>query len=412
MRTDVIVLGAGIVGVAAALHLQQRGRSVVLVDRGAPGQETSFGNAGLIQREAILPYAFPRSLMTILKYALNGQRDAYYHVSSLLTTGPWLYRYWRNSSPRRVLEIAAANQPMYENCLAEHDKLAREAGIQAMLRPDGWMQVYRSQERLQEAIAEGNQLKAYGVKYDLLDKQLLAEREPHLSDQLIGGLHWREPYSLADPLALTQGYMALFEKRGGRLLQGNARSLRQERDGWSAEAGGGRLTSADCVISLGPWSSDIFAPLGYRLPLGIKRGYHMHYAARGNAVLNHPVQDSEGGFVLAPMTGGVRLTTGAEFALRDAPPSPVQLARCEPYARELFPLEGRADAQPWMGCRPCFPDMMPLIGPAERHKGLWFNFGHAHHGLTLAAVGGRLLAEMMTGETPFTDPAPYGAGRF
>jgi D-amino-acid dehydrogenase len=111
------------------------------------------------------------------------------------------------------------------------------------------------------------------------------------------------------------------------------------------------------------------------------------------------------------MARGIRLTTGAEFADRDAPPTPVQLRRAEPIARSLFPLAERVDAEPWMGCRPCTPDMMPVIGPALKHKNLWFAFGHAHHGLTLGAVTGRLIAEMMTGETPFVDPNPFRCDR-
>ena len=112
------------------------------------------------------------------------------------------------------------------------------------------------------------------------------------------------------------------------------------------------------------------------------------------------------------MNKGIRLTTGAEFARRDAPKTPVQLAKVEPIARKLFPLAERLDLAPWMGARPCLPDMLPVIGPAPRHKGLWFDFGHQHHGLTLGPVSGRLLAEMIVGEAPFTDPKPYRADRF
>ena len=126
----------------------------------------------------------------------------------------------------------------------------------------------------------------------------------------------------------------------------------------------------------------------------------MHYGTQGNATLSHPVRDADGGFALAPMTKGIRLTTGVEFADRDAPPSPVQLARDEPLARELFPLAERLEPEPWIGRRPCLPDMVPVIGKGERHQGLWFAFGHAHHGFTLGPVTGRLLAEMMTGEEP------------
>jgi D-amino-acid dehydrogenase len=163
---------------------------------------------------------------------------------------------------------------------------------------------------------------------------------------------------------------------------------------------------------LGPWSDLVFRPLGYNIPLAVKRGYHLHLAPGGNAVLNHPVLDTDNGFLLAPMNRGIRLTTGVEFARRDAPATPIQVERALPKARALFPLGEPIDAQPWKGARPCLPDMLPVIGRAPRHPGLWFDFGHQHHGLTLGPVTGRLLAEMMTGETPFADPAPFAVERF
>ncbi|MNZ47986.1 D-amino acid dehydrogenase small subunit [compost metagenome] len=166
------------------------------------------------------------------------------------------------------------------------------------------------------------------------------------------------------------------------------------------------------VIALGPQSADLFKPLGYRIPLEIKRGYHMHYQGRDGAELKHSICDGQGGYVLAPMAQGIRLTTGIEFAASGDAANEIQLKRCEALARKIFPLGQRLDAQPWLGRRPCLPDMRPVIGPAARHKGLWFNFGHAHHGLTLGPVSGRLLAEMITGEATFTDPAPYSAARF
>jgi D-amino-acid dehydrogenase len=112
------------------------------------------------------------------------------------------------------------------------------------------------------------------------------------------------------------------------------------------------------------------------------------------------------------MEQGLRLTTGAEFAERDAPPTPVQFDRLLPHARKLFPLGDPVEKEPWLGCRPCFPDSMPVIGRAPGQPGLWLDYGHAHWGLTLGPASGRLLAEMMTGKTPYIDPAPYAAGRF
>ena len=213
-------------------------------------------------------------------------------------------------------------------------------------------------------------------------------------------------------MRVVQGYAELFEKRGGRFEQADARTLEQGRDGWIIGTARGPLAASDVVVALGPWSDDIFRPLGYRFPLGIKRGYHQHFRALGNATLNRPVLDAEVGYMLAPMSRGIRLTTGAEFARRDAPPTPVQLARVTPRAQEIFPLGDKAEPQFWLGRRPCLPDMLPIIGPAPRHRGLWFDFGHHHLGFTLGPVAGRLLAEMMTGEAAFTDPSPYRAERF
>jgi D-amino-acid dehydrogenase len=152
--------------------------------------------------------------------------------------------------------------------------------------------------------------------------------------------------------------------------------------------------------------------LGYRLSFGIKRGYHMHYQPRSGATLTHPVLDAERGYLITPMARGIRLTTGAELALLDQPKTPDQLEAVEPIARELFPLGARVDGEPWMGQRPCTGDMLPIIGPATRHRDLWFAFGHAHHGFTLGPVTGRLIADLMTGTPPVVDPAPFRIDRF
>jgi D-amino-acid dehydrogenase len=174
----------------------------------------------------------------------------------------------------------------------------------------------------------------------------------------------------------------------------------------------GVVEAQEAVVALGVWSDAVLRPLGYRMPLMAKRGYHMHYASEADAPLLRPVVDIEAGYVVAPMKRGLRLTTGVELASRERPANPVQLDLAERAARPVFGLGQRLDDKPWLGLRPCTPDMRPVIGPAGRHAGLWFAFGHAHHGLTLGPVTGRLLAEMMSGETPFTDPSPYRPSRF
>lgn len=412
-RADVVVLGAGAVGVCAALHLQARGRTVALVDKHVDAAgETSYGNAGIIERSSLFPYAFPREWGAIARYALNRSTDAHYHLKALPTVLPWLVRYFREGSPEGVARSAAGARPLIERSLLEHEALMAEAGVGHLLRKVGWIKAFRHERSLAKGVAEAERLRPYGLAIDVLDPAGIAALEPHLGEGLRGALHLKDPGSVSDPGGLIRGYAALFVDRGGQFLRGDAFTLAQAGHGWSVATDDGLLEAAEAVVALGPWSDRVFRPLGYPIPLGIKRGYHRHYRAKGNAVLSRPVLDADGGFLLAPMNQGIRLTTGAEFARLDAPPTPVQAARAEPKARALFPLAEPVEAQPWMGARPCLPDMLPVIGPAPRHKGLWFDFGHQHHGLTLAPVSGRLLAEMMTGEEPFTDPKPYAADRF
>jgi D-amino-acid dehydrogenase len=410
MKFDTVVLGAGIVGVCVAVHLQKRGRAVALIDRKQPGNETSFGNAGLIQREGVYPYAFPRGLGTLLRYARNQSPDVRYHADAMLQVAPFLWRYWRNSHPAKHAEIAKSYATLIEHCVSEHRALAAEAGASALLRPIGWIKVFRYAAARDAEIRHAEQWhREYGVEFETLDAPRLQQLEPDLDKRLQGGLRYPQSDSVSDPNALVTAYARYFEALGGRFFIGDADTL---REGWQVDTRDGPITAASAVIALGPWSDRASTRLGYRLPLAVKRGYHMHYAPRRNARLNHPILDVEHGYVLAPMARGIRLTTGAEIARPEAAKTPVQLDAVEPIARTLFPLGERLDAEPWMGRRPCTPDMMPIIGPAQEHQGLWFAFGHAHHGLTLGPVTGRLIAEMMTGEETLVDPQPFRVERF
>jgi D-amino-acid dehydrogenase len=413
LNADVLVLGAGMVGVSTALHLLKRGRSVVLIDRRGPGEETSYGNTGIIQREGVVPYPFPRDIRLMAQYALNMRPEANLHWSALPSIAPWLYRYWQASTPERLAAASSAARPLVERCIAEHEEFMREAGILGMARRTGYLRLYRSEQALDAEIAkdEGD-LAAYGVNFRPVRGKELAELEPHLRGPTVGGVLMPEPVSVSDPGGVVKAYARLFEEKGGRFLEGDARTLGTSRGGWRVETAAGPIVASAAVLALGPWSDDVFRTFGYRWPFGVKRGYHMHFRPTGNATLNRPVIDVANGYALTPMVQGIRLTTGAEFALRDSAPTPVQLDRVEPAAREIFPLGERAEAEPWLGRRPCLPDMLPIVGRAPRHDGLWLNFGHHHLGFTLGPVTGRLLAEQMTGEAPFTDPAPYRADRF
>src|SRR6476660_6368152 len=413
LKADVLVLGAGMVGVGAALHLQKRGRDTVLIDRhDVAGEETSYGNGGLIESASVFPYMFPRDIGQILQYAMNRAPHVRYSIADLPTSLPWLVRYFLASSPERALHSAMAELPLIRRSLIEHEALIAEAKVPELLRRTGWLKLFRSDATLGNAVRELERARQYNVTGEVLDAREIAAREPNLTGDFAGAVYLPAPGFVPDPGGLAKAYAALFGRRGGRFLVGDARTLEQSGRRWRVATNQGAVTAREVVVAMGPWSDQVFAPLGYAIPLQVKRGYHLHLKPRGNAVLHHPVLDSDLGYCLAPMSRGIRLTTGVEFADLDAPPRPVQVDEAMPRARNLFPLGDPVDANPWKGARPCLPDMLPVIGRAPRHPGLWFDFGHEHHGLTLGPVTGRLLAEMMTGETPFADPKPFMVERF
>ena len=415
MDSDVIILGAGIVGIATGIHLLRRGRSVTLVDRNAPGRETSFGNAGIIQREGVRPHAFPRDLQTLLQVGLHLSTAARYEPLALPKLAPPLLKYWWESSPEHYRKVVQSYAPLIGRSILTHNDLILAAGPEAekLISRYGWHLAFRSQDKFEKEIgkARGDH-EQFGIGYKVLDWPALKAAEPDLIGGLVGAIHWTDPWTVRDPGALVSAYFDLFETLGGRFVSGAAEGLVPEAGFWSSMVAGRKLTAKQAVIALGPWAPDVLEPLGYRLPLFVKRGYHMHYGAPEGVELKHLLLDPEVGYAMAPMAAGIRITTGAEFSMRDAAPTPIQLGKAEQAARELFPLGDRLDPQPWKGARPCTPDMMPIISKAPRHEGLYVGIGHAHHGFTLGPATGELLAQTMTGEETAIDIRPFRMERF
>lgn len=404
-----LVLGAGMAGVGIALQLQRRGWSVTLADRKLPGLETSYGNAGIIQAEAVEPYPMPRDFSMLAAIALGRTNDVHYEWRALIDQGRALFGYWRHSSVPGHGRVVPAYAALIAQATSEHQQFITLAGADALVRRDGFRILHRTRAGLDKDIAQAERLKAaYGVAFRALTPEELKAAEPALAEPGAGALHWLQPWTVSDPGALVSAYADYFRRAGGRFVSADAGSLRQAGSGWCIDGDGGPIEAEHAVVALGPWSPPMLRPLGYRIPMVRKRGYHRHYKAP--RPLNLPLLDAANGYVLAPMTRGMRVTTGAHLARSDLPSRQLEVA--EAAARRLIDLGQPVEANPWSGTRPCMPDMLPVIGPAPGHRGLWLHFGHGHQGFTLGPATGRLLAEMMTGATPFTDPAPYSAARF
>lgn len=405
-----IVLGAGMAGMGAALHLQRRGWSVAVVDRQAPGLATSYGNAGLIQSEAVEPFAMPRDLATLAAIATGRSNHVRYDPRALLHhLGP-LIRYWWHSAPGRHAAISRAYATLVAHAIPEHAVLIAEAGAEHLVRREGYRVLYRAARDMDRAVVDAERLAArYGVRSRAMPPQELGAVEPALKQTGAGALHWQDPWGIRDPGGLVAAYAELFRHQGGTVRSGEAESLTQTGRGWSVRTADGPVEAEAAIVALGPWSPELLRPLGYRFPMVRKRGYHRHW--RSAATLSAPLFDAAHGYVMAPMAQGLRITTGAELSKPDAERSPVQLERAEEAARDLLDLGAPLENRPWLGTRPCMPDMLPVIGEARRHPGLWLHFGHGHQGFTLGPATGRLLAELMSGETPLVAAGPFGPDR-
>ena len=411
-RTDAMVLGAGIVGTSVALHLARRGLSVALIDRAGVGEQTSYGNAGVIEGNTIFPPAFPSDAGKLMRIALKRATEANYHLAFLPRILPWLLAFRAASQPDRLAETAHLIRPLFSHAVAEHEVLMAEAGATHYLRKTGWLKVYRGKKSFSALAPEFDLAAKFGLPLQALDLDGAQALEPSLNPVFAHAVFWSQAASVSNPLGVTRAYAARFTALGGIILSGDARSLHRSGNRWRVGTNEGAIDATECVIALGPWTPDLLKILGLALPLAVKRGYHRHFLAEGNAGLSRPVLDADVGYLVTPMEQGFRITTGVEFAARDAAPSPEQFDRIMPRARELFPLGKPRDGETWLGSRPCFSDSRPVIGPAPGRPGLWLAVGHAHWGLTLGPATGRMIAEMMAGEPPFCDPSPYRAERF
>lgn len=402
---DAIVLGAGIAGVSTARHLQSRGKRVALVDLRDPGQETSYGNAGIIEASFVLPFGFPapRRFKDIL---LDKDASARVDLLFLPRMLKWLLEFYIQSNAENRSKNGVFMRPLVQDAVAEHQALMKGNDAEKYFCKTGRVKIHRSKASFDGDSFERETLTKLGVPFEVLDPAEFAKIEPNIKPIYYKALKLSSSARVTDPGAVVAGYAAGFVAAGGTFIKGDASTLKQTGNVWEVAG----AAAKDVVIALGPWAPNLLKPLGYNFPIGLKRGYHQHFKA--SAPMNHAIVDADVGYVMSGCTKGIRITTGAEFAAQNAPKNPVQIARVLPYARELFPIEEASEADAWLGCRPCTTDSLPIVGRAQHHDGLWFNIGHGHSGFTIGPTTGKLLAQMMTGEPLFTSDAPYRPDRF
>ncbi|WP_246787765.1 FAD-binding oxidoreductase [Bradyrhizobium sp. CCBAU 53421] len=409
-KADVVVLGAGMVGVSAGLAARQRGLSVVIVDRREPGCETSYGNAGIISSGSILPLNTPSLLKNLPKYLTNTHPALRWNLPWALANAGWVIRFLAAATPAQTKPRAAALHGLIGTSLTLHRDWIVQASAGHRIRETGWLKAWRG-DGLATAKAEQAALAEFGIKSEVLDRQAISALEPNIIPAYRVGLLHSQTASVDSPGAVVKAYAQMLAASGGTVRQSEIRRIEQQNDGWRVQLADGEIAARHVVVALGPWSAELLRPLGYRVPLAFERGYHQHFVPNPARKLLRPIHDAEGSFLMTPMEQGIRVTSGVELTARDAPSNYAQLESVVPMAREVVEF-GDAVGERWRGARPTLPDSLPMIGAAPRHRGLWLAFGNQHIGFTTGPGTGAAIAAMIAGATlPFEmkafSPARY-----
>lgn len=409
-KTDVAVLGAGIVGVSAAYAARQRGLSVVLVDRREPGSETSYGNAGVLSSGSILPLNNPSLWSALPKYLTNQNAALRWNIGWAMRNPDWVIRFLANATNARLRPRATALHGLIGASLKLHREWIVKAGAGQRIRETGWLKAWRS-DAVASAKLEQALLTEYGIESQLLDRQDISALEPSIVPVYKVGLLHTQTASVDSPGNVVKAYATMLAGSGGEVRQSAIKAIVPDADGWRVVLADGAISARHVVVALGPWSADILRPLGYRVPLAFERGYHREYKANPARTLQRPIHDSDGSFLMTPMENGVRVTSGVELTDRDAPSSFAQIDEVEPLARGVVEF-GDLVGETWRGSRPTLPDSLPMIGPAPRHQGLWLAFGNQHIGFTTGPATGAAIAAMIGGAQPSFDTTAFAPGRY
>lgn len=409
----IAVLGAGAVGVSAALYLQRDGHDVTLIDQDAPGSGASAGNAGLIQCASVIPVASPSTLRAVPKMLLDPNQPLVIRWRHIPTLMPYLLRFLAEADPRRVEHNSRALASIIPLAYEQgYRPLIEEARLHSMIRQGGELQIFETDAAFQAAEATRNIRRAHGVRVEVLGGPQVRELEPALATSVRHGALLPDAYQTVDPHRFVAALAQHFVGHGGRFVQARVEDLIVESpSAITVRTGSADIRVQEVVVALGAFSKPWVKRMGETVPLDSERGYHLMLPNPG-VTLNRAVISGEYRFALSPIGNGIRLAGTAELARIGAPPNYDRARRLLPLAKRLLPGLSEEGQTMWMGHRPSTPDSLPVIGPSTRHRNVYYAFGHGHSGLTLGGMTGRLIADLAIGRAPAIDLAPFSIARF
>ncbi|MBB6249492.1 NAD(P)/FAD-dependent oxidoreductase [Nitrospirillum iridis] len=401
----IAVVGAGVVGTATALALVRDGHEVVLIDRDEPGRGCSYGNAGHIATEQLLPLASFATLRRVPRLLLNPKGPLGIRKGALpILARGWAKDFLAACLPRAHAQGTAILSGLIETVVQDWRGLLVGTGAEARFQTRGHHSVWES--AAPEAAIAASVAAAQALGVPVTNWGSRPEDWPALPEALrhrvTGGMTYTGTGHVNDPFGLTQDLVASFLARGGRIEKADVQSLETDGAGWRLRHGGGVMTADAVLVALGVDSGTLLEPLGYRVPMIAERGYHV--VVPGDSGLDRPVVFEDRTVIVTPMAMGLRATSFTDFNGPDDAPDPRRPALLRHHLREVGLMAPGGDSSEWTGCRPSLPDYLPMLDASRRHRGLYAACGHQHLGLTLAAVSARRMADIVAGRTR-PDPA-------
>ncbi|MCW3170983.1 NAD(P)/FAD-dependent oxidoreductase [Shewanella subflava] len=410
---DMTVIGAGIVGLASALYLQRAGFKVSLFDKEAIAAGASQGNAGHFATEQVFPLANPSLLYQLPSMLLDPLGPFRIRPTYFYRAVPWFMKFLFNMLPERRAHNSRAIKALNEQSIKEMQDILTFCDCEELLRLNGSLLVFEGNS-LEEVKREWQMYSNEGVDVELLTGQQVRELEPSLTDNITHALFFTQVGHTPDPYQICLAIADKFKALGGVIKVAQVDTINGGDEGVSVLLDGKvKISSNKLLLTAGAWSKPLAKQLGHNVPLEAERGYHLMMPQ--DAKLSRPVASYNRKLIITPMAKGTRLAGTVEFGGVDAPMSPARADCLLPHAKALLPnIFEHANVQDgarWMGCRPSFPDSLPVIGKTKVNN-IYVSFGHQHLGLTWSAISAKLITETILDKKTTLDMQPYSIDRF
>lgn len=411
-ESGVAVIGGGIIGICVAAYLAEAGMAVTVFDRTGICEETSSGNAAAFAFSDVLPLAHKGMIRKLPVWLADPLGPLAIRPSYLPRLMPWLYRFWRAGAADRYEAALTAQVSMMKLAEAEWSKLMAISDTTHMLREDGSLELYESDAEFRAALKGWAARRRFGIGFEHVDGPRLAKLQPGLSPQFVKATFVPGWKTVSDPKKLGKAIWAHAQKLGARFERAEVISAQQHENGVAIRLGDGSyVATRQTVIAAGAWSHLLAGQLGDDVPLETERGYNTTLPSSAFKVRRQLIFGGHG-FVVTPLESGIRIGGAVELGgLKLAPNfkrSKAMLKKAGRFLPGLDPAGGRE----WMGYRPSLPDSLPVIGRSSKAPSVLYAFGHGHLGLTQAAATGRLIRDLVLGQAPAIDLAPFDVQRF